>query len=354
MEKIKPFLAIYNATQKTLIKNVNHDLFTTHFFEHSVFNQQLCEEIASKIEADVPVVVIADVPVVVINAQAVFPEYWFERLSQPFEQNKNTRLCSALTCHINSLSPLAQGDEFEGSLSELDKTIYLLQTPDTVFSEHLNTDCFMVNNKPTLNNLHETTVLACNNLLVQTHTEKTIQLTDIIDTGNQRPLPAHPLAALQWKLKNHLLGNQINLEYLLLDKKPVVLHICMGWGGGVSQWINDYCAHENKFQHIVLSSQGELFRQSHGEALTLHYASTGGFEMQKFELQTPIDATCLQHEEYQNILSDVVEQFQVQQIIVSSLIGHSMQCLQTGLPTIRVLHDYFPSWPSLIADLEEG
>ncbi|HFC29628.1 MAG TPA: glycosyltransferase, partial [Oceanospirillales bacterium] len=66
-----------------------------------------------------------------------------------------------------------------------------------------------------------------------------------------------------------------------------------------------------------------------------------------------IAATCISHVEYKTILESIIQQFNISSVIVSSLIGHSLDCLQTGLPTIRVLHDYFPSWPSLIADLDK-
>ena len=37
-------------------------------------------------------------------------------------------------------------------------------------------------------------------------------------------------------------------------------------------------------------------------------------------------------------------------IVVSSLIGHSLDALATGLPTIEMLHDYYPAWPALDQD----
>ncbi len=346
MEKIKPFLAIYNATVDTTIPHVDYGLFITKNFHQKHFDSSLSEEIVSSAPSDAAIVV--------INAQAHFPKYWYQRLSQPLIQNGTHSLCSSLSCHINSLSPLASGDVFEGTVAELDQIIYLLQTPDTFYSEHLNKDCFMVRNSVILSQLDETPILACNNLLVQTQADNSIQLTDIIDSGDQKPLPAHSLAALQWQLKQHLQPKLAKIDYPILDQKPIILHICMAWGGGVHQWINDYCQHEKTHQHLILSSQGELYRQSHGESFTLHFAQANGFEMRQYDLQTPIDSTCIQHQEYHSLLSKIIEQFQVQQIVVSSLIGHSMQCLQTGLPTIRVFHDYFPSWPSLIADLEAG
>jgi GT2 family glycosyltransferase len=33
--------------------------------------------------------------------------------------------------------------------------------------------------------------------------------------------------------------------------------------------------------------------------------------------------------------------------VVSSLIGHSLDALSTGLPTVQVLHDFYPAWPLL-------
>ena len=42
----------------------------------------------------------------------------------------------------------------------------------------------------------------------------------------------------------------------------------------------------------------------------------------------------------------------VDRIIVSSLIGHALDCLETGLPTLEVLHDGYPAWPLL--DIDPG
>ncbi|MFK8013170.1 MAG: glycosyltransferase [Marinicellaceae bacterium] len=345
MEKFKPFLAIYNASKDNLsISNIDLDLFSARVFSHTLFDDSLSKEIYSEVKDAVSIVV--------INAQAKFPKFWYERLSQPLIQNNDISICTTLSCHINNLSPLETGDKFHGSVGELDQIIYLLQTPDTFYSASFNPDCFMIKNKAALLNIKQESIFACNNVLVQTQNEGFIQLTDEKDIGDQKPLPAHSLASLQWRLKKNLEPIKILNNYPLLDEKPIMLHICMGWGGGVHQWINDFSEHEKTHQHLILSSQGELYRNSHGESLTLHYAKSDGFIMRQYDLQTPIDSTCIKHDEYKNILSEIISQFQIKHVVVSSVIGHSMQCLQTGLPTIRVFHDYFPSWPSLIANLE--
>lgn len=347
MDNFKPYLAIYNADKNTTISNLQQDLFHKLVFTEKGLTPDLCQAIIDKTEAEIPIIV--------MDGSVELPLYWFERLSTALNSDTDIQLCSTLTCHVNQLSPLAQGDLFEGTLNQLDQWVYLMQTPSTLFTDAINFQCFMVRDHKVLNDLQQMPFHACNNLVVQSQDQGTISLTDEINIGDQKPLPAHPLSALQWRMKSHL-NNHGSISdhcYLLLDKKPVMLHICMNWGGGVHQWINDFCQHENNYQHLILASNGELYRHRHGESLTLHYGDTQGPSIKEYELQSPIKATCITHAEYSQILKTIIDQFQVQQVVVSSIIGHSMECLQTSLPTIRVLHDYFPSWPSLIANLEQ-
>jgi GT2 family glycosyltransferase len=342
MDNIKPYLALYNVSEKPVIENNN---FQVCIFEHNIFNQDLCQEILDKVQGNVELVI--------IDAQAQLPLFWFERLSQVLRQEPDINICSALSCRINALSPLTAGDTFAGTVKELDNLIYLLQIPGIIYSDKINPQCFILRDKYYLSQLDQTPLAACNNLLVQSQKKNQLRLTDIRDIGNQKPLPAHPLAELQWRLKPNLSCINAMSAYPLLDDKPIMLHINMGWGGGIHQWINDFCRHEKSYHHVILSSDGELYRQTHGETLRLHYQQTTGIILQRFDLQSPIKATCIAHPEYKQILDDIIKRYHVQQIIVSSLIGHSMECLQTDVATIRVLHDYFPSWPSLIANLDQ-
>lgn len=345
MEKSAPYLAIYNANKHSQLTDVNNTQYRICLFEHKVFNQELCDAIITATELETPVII--------INADAQLPKYWLARLTQPFAENNQLSVCSALSCHINELSPLVKGDVFEGSVAELDSLVYLLQSASTVFTDSINTECFIIKNNAHLKDLARTPFVACNNLLVQSNKGSTVQLTQDKDLGDQKPLPAHALAGLQWRLKPHLSHGFKTEAYPLLDAKPVILHINMGWGGGVHQWIDDYCQNEDQYHHLILSSDGELYRQRHGESFALHYQHTQGVIMQRFEMQSPIKSTCLKHAEYKTILDHLIQQYQIQQVIVSSLIGHSLECLETGIATVRVLHDYFPSWPSLLANLDK-
>ncbi|MEZ5496617.1 MAG: glycosyltransferase [Gammaproteobacteria bacterium] len=344
MQKIKPYLAVFNTDNEFQLSSSIIKECRSIQFEEKEFNDDLRQKIIANTDHYSPIII--------LNAKAKLPAFWFERLMATIVTELNTLLCSAQSCKVNRLSPLQGGDVFNGSVEQLDNLIYLLQTPSTLFCEEINTECFIVRNHSVLEQLDSIQYKVCSNLLVQSHNDKNVKLTDKIDIGDQRPLPAHPLAALQWRLKNYPEVENKLLGYPILDKKPVMLHISMSWGGGVSKWINDYCAHETEYNHIVLASYGELYRNRHGEKLQLHYGNDSGITIRNYELQSPIKATSIVHEEYKNILDKILDEFQVQQIMVSSLIGHSMECLQTPIPTVKIFHDYFPSWPSLIANLE--
>ncbi|VAW35589.1 Glycosyltransferase [hydrothermal vent metagenome] len=343
--KIKPYLVVYNLAPDATFSCDDINKFNLIVLNHKKLRSDLYPEIINNTNKHTPIII--------INAKVHLPRYWYQRLMAVLTQQPDIKLCSALSCKVNVLSPLIFGTEFNGSVSELDNLLYLLQTATTIYTNKINFECFIVRDNHTLKQLTKTTFAACNNLLVQSSTGNKVKATDPVDTGNQKPLPAHALADLQWQLQPYLSSKQSEHGYPLLDNKPIMLHIIMDWGGGVHQWINDYCQHECDYHHFILISSGEFFRYRHGESLTLFYQQTDGLQVQNFELQAPIQVTCIEHPEYKQVLDKIITQYQIQQVVVSSLIGHSMECLQTGLPTLRIFHDYFPSWPSLIANLEQ-
>ena len=64
-------------------------------------------------------------------------------------------------------------------------------------------------------------------------------------------------------------------------------------------------------------------------------------------LQPPIDSIVDTDPNITGILSGICRRFGIGRVFVSSLIGHSLDALRTGLPTLQVLHDHFPLWPLL-------
>ncbi|HFD10953.1 MAG TPA: glycosyltransferase, partial [Crenotrichaceae bacterium] len=347
-------IVAYNSASNSVDLNHHFD-GKLSLFEDKILNKQVLRKIQKLIRKD-------DQVIVVINAQCYLPEYWLTRLLATLNAEHRATICSALTTRVYQLTPLAEADEFNGKNQRLDQLIFHLRTRLSWFeTDQINPACFAVNmtGKPVqFENLleDETQIkIACDHLLVQPVTRsKTLKSTNIPKINNQKPLPSHPLAVLQARLS--LCVDQFFLpeSWLRLDAKPVVLHTCMDWDGGVQKWVNDVCAVDKQCHHLVLLSKGEYFRQRYGEQYSLFYAGTNGLEIARFEMTTPITSTITENREYRHLVSRIIKNYDVQAVIVSTLIGHSMDCLNTGLPTIRIFHDYFPHWPALLATLDNN
>ncbi len=127
--------------------------------------------------------------------------------------------------------------------------------------------------------------------------------------------------------------------------KPVQLHIVHDLGGGSARWCQDYCQADDRRINLVLKP----YSQSHamGQGLML-FAGTENTEPLGFwRFSSPILATTDTHPEYRDVLMEIVRDYGVGAILVSSLIGHSLDALDTGLPTVLVQHDFYPYCPAI-------
>ena len=69
--------------------------------------------------------------------------------------------------------------------------------------------------------------------------------------------------------------------------------------------------------------------------------------LRMWHFSVQIQATVVTHPEYLRVLGEVIAQYRVDALHVSSLIGHSLDVLNTDLPTVVVNHDYFPYCPAI-------
>ncbi len=127
----------------------------------------------------------------------------------------------------------------------------------------------------------------------------------------------------------------------------VQLHISHSWGGGTDRWILDYCQTDSNRRNLLLRSVSH--RNAAGFRLELVEPAQGNQTLLSWDLTLPIRAATASHPEYADILASLIRDFQVDSLIISSLIGHSLEALHSGLPTIVVLHDLFPFCPALFA-----
>ncbi len=127
--------------------------------------------------------------------------------------------------------------------------------------------------------------------------------------------------------------------------KPVQLHVVHDMGGGIAQWLKDYCLADTERINLVLKpfSSGHAF----GEGLALYGHALDETPQQLWLFSEPIKATAVTHAEYRDAVREVLETYAVGGVIVSSLIGHSLDILTTGLPTLVICHDYYPYCPAI-------
>lgn len=167
------------------------------------------------------------------------------------------------------------------------------------------------------------------------------------------PSPPSPLAPLQQRIAAAL-GSVAKLSCPGLDAKPVILHVLHGWGGGAERWVRDFAAADSAAHHLVLIARGSFTRRCHGEWLELHDGSLSGPPLRRWPLPRAIADTALADSTCRELLADVLRTYCVDAVIVSSLIGHSLDALRTGLPTTCVVHDHYPLWPTLHRDFGDA
>jgi glycosyltransferase involved in cell wall biosynthesis len=162
-------------------------------------------------------------------------------------------------------------------------------------------------------------------------------------------LERHPYTALRHPLSE--LNEEGKTPPALLARGPgVFLHISHSWGGGLGRWISDFCAADEAHVHLVLKSVGT--RKAGAQAFSLHLGAAS-IPLKQWSLTTPIQSTSLGSYEYREILREIQASFSVEGIVISTLIGHSLDVYDLPIPILHVLHDYYPWCPPLYATWED-
>ncbi len=133
------------------------------------------------------------------------------------------------------------------------------------------------------------------------------------------------------------------------NSKPVVLHVLHSWGGGIDFFARDLQAGDQHRKHFFLKSHSRDNLAPFGKELCL-YQNLESEPLATWHLSVPVMDTDLHSIEVVQILDSIIEKWAVGAIIVSSLIGHSMDVLRTGLRTAFAVHDVYPFWPLLHDD----
>lgn len=129
--------------------------------------------------------------------------------------------------------------------------------------------------------------------------------------------------------------------------RPVRLHLVHGWGGGLWRWVDDFCSADSTAVHLVLRPIGD--RSAFGQTLALCAGGCNGVVLFTETLADPIISTSLGHVQYRRLLERIVEEYGVDAVLISSLIGHALDAMQLPLPTVMILHNFFPTCPAIMA-----
>lgn len=169
-------------------------------------------------------------------------------------------------------------------------------------------------------------------------------------TPRQRPAAAAALGELRRQLQQALALDDFQPAWFGLDGRPVLLHMLHGWGGGAERFVRDLAAADTTRTHLVLVARGSFPRRLFGEVLELCDGSLRGPPLRRLVLPQPIADTALTHYDWRQFLDQAVADYAVGALLLSSLIGHSLDALRSSLPCAIVAHDCYPLWPLLHRD----
>jgi len=159
--------------------------------------------------------------------------------------------------------------------------------------------------------------------------------------------PAEPVAYRQHTLQAMLQRQCWHLPRLRHDIDNVTLHISHSWGGGIQHWIENYSNADQTHPQLILKSEGFWKHKVYGSRFSLQQGVTDGAELQSWFLAPAITSTSSRHPQYQQMLEEICQRYNVQRIMISSLIGHSLDILRLEIATVAIIHDYYPAWPVL-------
>jgi GT2 family glycosyltransferase len=124
---------------------------------------------------------------------------------------------------------------------------------------------------------------------------------------------------------------------------PVVLHVTHDKAGS-GRWVEDYCAADLDCRNLVL--RGRSSRNAATAELALFDPRLGPLPLMTWTLADPIRSVAIGHAELAGIVKWICAAFEVRALLVSSLMGFSLNLLRFSLPTVLVMHDLFPFCPA--------
>jgi GT2 family glycosyltransferase/glycosyltransferase involved in cell wall biosynthesis len=150
----------------------------------------------------------------------------------------------------------------------------------------------------------------------------------------------HPLAGLRRAVDDVIRRGLAPVAVPGLDRRPVQLHIMHFWGGGLDKWVRDFARADSSRINMIFASY--RIGETGGQRLVLYSDAVAFIPIRTWDIARPIRSTAASSIEYRRILEQLVQEFEVESIIVSSLIGHALDALMQPRKTLVVCHDFYP------------
>jgi GT2 family glycosyltransferase/glycosyltransferase involved in cell wall biosynthesis len=156
-----------------------------------------------------------------------------------------------------------------------------------------------------------------------------------------------PFSELSSRLQQWFNAGITDLPLIADDETPATLHITHSWGGGVAQWLRSFIETDHHQRNFQLRSEDPQSGLGFGQKISLYAGNELRCPIASWWLTPPIKSITDQDTGYREILSGICERHAIGRVFVSSLVGHSLEALRSGKPTLQILHDHFPLWPLL-------
>lgn len=122
------------------------------------------------------------------------------------------------------------------------------------------------------------------------------------------------------------------------------LHLSHSWGGGLLKWVQDFARTDRRSRNLILTFEGDY--ECYARRYVLYEGGTLEV-LKRFEIPQPISELQISNEGYFRALSDVVEEFGVSHVFVSTMIGQAFDVFRLKAKKVVVAHEYFPFCPAL-------
>lgn len=176
-------------------------------------------------------------------------------------------------------------------------------------------------------------------------TPRGLDVAESEDFESQAYLQHSPLGALRRGVADAIAHGLPPVSMPALDERPVQLHVMHFWGGGLETWVRDFGRADPTRINLILAT----FRigETGGQRVVLYADPGSRVPVRVWDIARPIRSTVTASLEYRRILEEVIADFHVDALFVSSLIGHSFDALAQPAKTVIVCHDFYPVCPTI-------